>query len=210
MFGILLLSSVAAAPSFFIKQATDFDVKVSCENAGGFCSGASVCFLTTSYPNSTVLINNQSMTNSNNGYFNYTLSQGQTSVIGEYSARTGCEDGNASATTTFTYEVNPTGLEATSVLDNPEVILLFLLSLTLLGLGIYFENSAIGFMGSVTLLLSGIYTMIYGLNNVTNLYTQGVGITLIALSLIFMFASAFDWLNWGESAGGEESGGEEE
>lgn len=195
--GIFFLSFIAAAPSFYVTQNTPFDIKVSCENQGGFCSGAATCKLTVSYPNSTVLVDNQNMTNLLNGYFNYTLTPAQTLLIGEYSARTGCDDGNASATTTFTYEVNPTGAEARSVFENPIIIILIILAFIFIGMGIYFTNPSLGFMGSIILLLSGIYTMIYGFNNITNLYTQGAGISLIGLAIIFLFVSAYEWLGWG-------------
>jgi hypothetical protein len=43
-------------------------------------------------------------------------------------------------------------------------------------------------------LLGGIYTMIYGFNNVTNLYTRGVAITLIGIGVAFMISSAYEWV----------------
>ena len=36
--------------------------------------------------------------------------------------------------------------------------------------------------------------MIYGFDNVTDIYTRGVGLTFIGMGFIFMFTSAYEWL----------------
>lgn len=195
--GIFLVSFASAIdPSFFLKENEPFDLKVSCENAGNFCSGASICNITISSPDSTTIVDNAAMTNLNNGYFNYTLTDSQTSPTGYYSARTGCVDGNASATTTFYFEVTPTGSKQVSILDNALLIFLATLAIIFLILGISFGNPSLGFIGSILLLLAGIYTMIYGFGDVANLYTRGAGIAIIGLGIIFLFSSAYEWLSW--------------
>jgi len=109
--GILFISLVSAQPNFYVGESTNYEIKVSCENQGNFCSGSATCNITLVYPNSSLLVDNQAMTNLNNGYFNYPLIPSQTTPTGEFTGRTGCTDGNLSATTTFNYEVNPTGTE---------------------------------------------------------------------------------------------------
>ena len=67
------------------------------------------------------------------------------------------------------------------------------LATLLLVLGFYLNLVSLGFIGSIMFLLSGIYTMIYGLNDIMNLYTRGIAIALIGLGFIFMYFSAYEW-----------------
>jgi|TARA_R100000750_G_scaffold62840_1_gene58453 hypothetical protein len=189
--------------NFFVKENTDYDVKVSCENQGNFCSSSVACNVTFVYPNSTILIDNQEMTNLNNGYFNYSLIPAQTIPVGKYSGRTGCTDGNVSATTTFNYEVTSTGIKGESIFNNPSLIFFGILSFAFLFLGVYFSNPSMGFIGSIIFLLMGVYMMIYGFNNITDFYTRGAAISIIGLGFIFMFASAYEWMGLGNEFGNE-------
>lgn len=106
----LLVGIVCAETNLFVPQSDDYNLQISCENNGNFCTASATCNLTINYANSSTLINNQLMSNMNNGYFNYSLNENQTSVKGEYSARVTCIDGTLNDTSTFIYEVNPEGI----------------------------------------------------------------------------------------------------
>jgi len=61
-----------------------------------------------------MLIDNQLMTNLNNGYHNYTLNTNQTLILGEYSSSVFCKDGDFNGYSVFNYFINPSGYEITT------------------------------------------------------------------------------------------------
>jgi ABC-type transport system involved in cytochrome c biogenesis permease subunit len=65
-----------------------------------------------------------------------------------------------------------------------------------------------GFIGSIMFLLIGVYTMIYGFDNVNNLYTQGAAIVFLGMGILFMFLSALEWVM--DTDDEDTFGGEEE
>lgn len=194
---LLLIPLVSAAPSFTFKQHEPADLKISCFDLNKtLCQAGTSCFVTVQYPNMADLVKNQSLTFQED-YYNVTLQP--LNETGIYSVVARCT-GITSAFSTFTFEVTPTGKSQTSILDNPMLLILALLAIMLIGMGAYFHNPWFGFVGAIMFLLGGMYTLIYGFNNVTDFYTQGIGITLIGLGFVFMFTAAYEWI-WG----GEES-----
>lgn len=107
---VMLIPLVMGATEFFVDKDVVYDIKVSCDKDGGLCTATAECNLTINYPNSTILLDNQRMDNLNNGYFNYTLNENQTTPSGEYRTRVSCLDGGLNDTANFIYEVNPTGI----------------------------------------------------------------------------------------------------
>ena len=91
------------------------------------------------------------------------------------------------------YDVTPTGKIQTSIFNNPIILILGLIGMGMILFSVSKGLSFIGFIGSVMFLLLGVYIMIYGFNNTTDLYTRGVSMVFIGVGLIFMFASAYDW-----------------
>jgi len=197
IFGIFLISLASASPSFYVKQYEPYDITFSCTDDSqplGFCSPTTECNITIIYPNSTTMVNNQNATNLFNGKFNYSLDSSQTSINGKYIVRVGCSGNGLNNSGDFTYEVNPLGKESKSFSLNPILIFLTIFAFIFIGLGIWIKIPALGFIGAILLILAGMYTMIYGFGDVTNLYTRGVGIALLGLGLIFMISSAYEWL----------------
>ena len=191
---LLLIPMISADPSFTFQQNGATNLKISCFDVNNtLCSSATDCYLTVQYPDLTTdLVKNGTLTFQSD-YYNYTLPSLNESGI--YSVVVRCE-GTDNAFSTFTFEVTPTGKPQTSILDNPMLIVLALLGLLLVGFGAYFSNPWFGFIGSIMFLFGGIYTMVYGFNNVTDLYTRGIGVTFIGLGFIFMFTAAYEWV-WG-------------
>jgi len=107
---LFLISFISADTAFFIPKNNDYCIKFSCELNGGLCSAGAACNLSINYPNSSQLVSNINTTNLNNGYFEYCLNSTYTSINGEHQARASCIDGGLNDTSTFTYEVNPTGI----------------------------------------------------------------------------------------------------
>lgn len=199
--GIFLITLASASPSFYVTQYKPYDITFSCTDDSqplGFCSASTNCNITIIYPNSTIMVDNQNTTNLLNGKFNYSITSAQTNLNGEYTVRAGCSGNGLNNSADFTYEVNPTGREGKSVLNNSVLIFLVVLAFAFIGFGIGFKIPTLGFIGSILLILSGMYTMIYGFDNIANLYTQGVAISLLGLGFIFMLSSAYEWFAWGE------------
>jgi hypothetical protein len=190
---LFLIPIVAAESSYIFKQNQRASLKISCIDINkSLCNSATNCYLTVHYPGNalTDLVKNVSLTY-NYDYYNYTLPVLNTT--GDYTAKVWC-DGTQDGFSTFAFQVTPTGTVQTSILDNPVLLIFVGLALLMVILGVSFSNSMFGFIGSIMFLLGGVYTMIFGFNNVTDLYTRGVAITLIGMGFIFMFISAYEWL----------------
>lgn len=111
LIALFLVSAVSAEPSYVFKKDSNVDLKISCfDNQNNFCNNNTICQLNINYPNQSNLVSNGTMS-FNNNFFNLTLDANQTKVSGEYSVIASCQ-GNLSAFSTFTYEINPTGIRA--------------------------------------------------------------------------------------------------
>ncbi|KKM06324.1 hypothetical protein LCGC14_1745100, partial [marine sediment metagenome] len=60
---VLPMISAQEEPKFLTKVGVELDYKDNCFNNGTFCNPTSLCNLTVLYPNSTILLDNQPMTN---------------------------------------------------------------------------------------------------------------------------------------------------
>ena len=114
LLGIFLINIVSAAePSYIFKQNDEVDLKVSCyETDFSFCESSTTCNITILYPDNSLLIDNNEMTNNVN-YFNITIPENQINVLGEYSAAASCV-GTYNGFSTFNFEVTPTGTKPTT------------------------------------------------------------------------------------------------
>lgn len=114
MFVFLLVGMVgfssALDSSFYISKTTNYSIKYGCSLDGNICGPSVSCFMTIRYPNGTLLVNNGSAENLNNGYFQYNLTDSQTNLSGEYQGIVRCTNRTLSDTQTFMYEVNPGGI----------------------------------------------------------------------------------------------------
>ena len=173
------------------KLNQNIDLMQTCSNC------TSINITSVLYPNSTIMIENVNMTKDGTKY-NYTLSGSYITIPGQYIVN-GVGDLNGEDTVwSYIFNVNPTGRIETSILENPMLIILGLIGLALVIFGAAKGIPWFGFIGSIMFLLLGVYTMIYGFNNITSMYTRGVSITILGMGIIFMFASAYEWLYGGE------------
>lgn len=93
------------------------------------------------------------------------------------------------------FKITTSGGDAGSVLNNPVLIIMVVLGMGLVVVGVRMGIPWFGFIGSVMFLLSGTYTMIYGLGDIADMYSRGIAITLLGMGFIFMFSSAYEWLS---------------
>ena len=183
IFGIILFSmtSVLALDSQGTFQQYE-EVRIA-----QVCNDATYITISSiAYPNSTVAVSPINMTSAGSGEFYYLFNL--TNDYGRYDVR-GISDGCEKTFATY-FEITPFGKLGV-------LIFLVVLSFIFLGFGMALKIPPLGFIGSVLLILSGMYTMIYGISDVANLYTRGVAIALLGLGFILMVASAYEWLSFG-------------
>lgn len=190
--GLFVLLALPLISGKIYKQFSTIDVRVSCTYNGTFCASPTICNITIDYPNSSLMIDNENMTVTGNGRPFYRLPD--TTITGTYEYSSTCCRGTECDDHSSNFKITSTGVIQTSILENPIIIILIALGLALLILGVYLTVPALAFFAALMFLLGGIYTMIYGFNNVTDLYTRGIAITLIGIGIIFMFLTVYEWM----------------
>lgn len=95
------------------KQGQAVDLQIPCIVSGGNCDNNYLCNLTTNYPNSILLVNNQLMQNQSS-FYNYTFISGDLNVSGLYPNTMVCSNGVFNGTERFVFEVTPTGTSLTT------------------------------------------------------------------------------------------------
>jgi hypothetical protein len=119
------------------------------------------------------------------GEFTYLLNSGLTSKLGTYVARGNCDG----YTWVFDFEVTTTG--GNMNLSLWVSLILLLVSLTIFIISIISDNQYIGFLGGVGFIVSGVYTMVYGLGSLSDMCTRTISIIIIAFGFIVFFISSF-------------------
>lgn len=122
---ILILGSsiLEVNAELVFEKGNNVDIKVPCFNNGELCSSSALCNLTTTYPNNSLVVDNQVMTNSIS-YFNYTISGSLVNENGDYQNTVFCEDGSNKDFTTFSFLITSTGTD----LGTGESLLYFILT----------------------------------------------------------------------------------
>ena len=215
LFVILSLSLVVAQPPFealdttdglaievpitdYLQQYQDFKFHVHVQNSSNgvpmySSNGEEECFLHLYNTTGSHLVESEMGADGNGVDYDLRVLGGNFSVPGQYAVVIWCNNSFQGDFLEFPIMVTPTGEEQKSILNNPVVLILLILAVTLVIIGVYFRVPAIGFLGAILFLLAGMYVLIYGFNSVTNLYTRGSGITIIALGMFFMIVSAYEW-----------------
>ena len=174
--GIFLISMASASLGKFEQY--------ECINIKTILNATSVNISTISYPNGTVAVSNQAMSKTAST-FNYTFCN--TSTTGTYIYDYFTDEGKVYVND---FEITPMGKLGV-------LIFLAVFAFIFIGLGIGLKMPPLGFIGAILLVLAGMYTMIYGLCDVSNLYTRGIAISLLGLGAIFIISSAYEWLTEG-------------
>jgi hypothetical protein len=112
LFALMLLVLPLVSADVY-EAETNISLTQSCYNNGTYCSGSAVCNISVFSPTGEVLVNNLEMTNQN-AFFNYTLSDSNTSEFGDYEYRIMCEDSGLSNFGIFAFEVTPSGTSPTT------------------------------------------------------------------------------------------------
>lgn len=188
--GLMMFTLVSAADDqYYGKQYEDVTITETCADEGFHCDATFTCNITIVDPNQKIVVLNAAMTR-NETIYNYTFTS--TDVLGEYKIKTYC--GN----TTFsgenldgTLDVTTTGKESSFAIN----IFLILVSLGLFILALYMNNHAIGFISGILFCITGMYTMIYGIGNLADLYTRSMAYTVIAFGSFVVLIAGYEWLS---------------
>ncbi len=184
--GIFILSLAAAA----VSDLGDFK-RFECVNLPQTCPDCTYNNITriTTDSKSTIVLGEVVMTRDDT-YYNYSFCN--TTVLGEYIVNGFGDEGGVKDTWEYKFHITETGKEEVSVLNNPVIIILMSLALVFLFIGIKTGTIWFGFMSAIMFVLGGVYTTIYGFNDITNMYTQGIGIALIGVGITIMFISVYE------------------
>jgi len=155
-----------------------------------------------SYPNRTFAINSQTLMIKNGDDYSYNFSN--TITPGNYIVYGVCDESGTKTNWVYDFYVNPTGRTSGSVFDNSFLIIILGIALLLTIAGIITKEATFGFIGSILFLIIGIYTMIYGFDDVTNMYTRSVAIVFIGIGIVTMFSSAYEFIETGGVSNDEE------
>lgn len=104
---IITLLGVGSALNF--EQNSNIDLKVPCQFNGSNCDSTAVCNASVAYPNGSLMIENQLLTNGGNGVPNISISD--SSVLGTYIVSAVCTQSGISGGTVFEFEISRTGTQ---------------------------------------------------------------------------------------------------
>lgn len=105
---VLPMISAQEEPKFLTKVGVELDYKDNCFNNGTFCNPTSLCNLTVLYPNSTILLDNQPMTNQLS-FHNFTFTGEEINAVGFYQSIVICKDGSVEGADTPIFQATITG-----------------------------------------------------------------------------------------------------
>lgn len=193
-----LVSAIAQEDiSYFFKSGENFDIKRECFFDGYPCDpGTYDCNLTVYYPNMTTYFANGIMTGGT-AYWNYTVYP--TNIPqGNYRCSMYCSDGVYNGSEVFWIQVNGTGDDR----NNTLLYLMVIGAIFCLFIAMKFENEYLGFLSGGLFIVTGVYTMIYGISYLSNMYTQAVSFTSLGLGIIFSVIAGYKIIEGNANSGG--------
>jgi len=202
---ILLALPLISSQTYQVKQELNF--KVPFEVDGSIPSASAWCNVTIDYPNGYYLKQNVSMTNLNNGDFNYTLTAEELNEIGEYDWRAFCCDGSNCAAGYGSFELTPSGSDA---INSGEGLTLVLSIISILIIAVLFFifsfkvssfPSKLIFMGTALILFIVVIAFIMvtfgqilgGYDALINTYSSFFWVAGFMLFVVFLFLMLCLW-----------------
>jgi hypothetical protein len=134
----------------------------------------------------------------------YTYSFCNTTQSGTYNVNGYGDAGGAMTKWNYVFEVTPSGGAES---NTAFFLILIAISLGLLLLGFTFHNYIFSFIAGLSFAITGVYGMIYGYGDVTNLYSRMMSYIIIGIGMIITVVSAFEFA--GASEGGKSNEGED-
>ena len=146
-------------------------------------------------PDSSVLIINSNM-GKNGVNYNYTFCG--TNTLGTYTVTTCGDKDGIFQCAVYNFEVTPAGGPES---NTSFFILIAVFAVCLLILSFIFKNYIFSFLSGIGFLICGVYGMIYGFGDITNLYTRMVAFIIIGFGGIITIISALDLISNVEGPG---------
>lgn len=195
MFGMLM--ALPLITSQLYQKETDIDLKIPFIVNGSAASSSATCNISITYPNSSYLARNESMTNLNNGDFNYTIESTNSTTMGNYDLTVFCCDGTNCAVGQDNFEITYTGKKLdtqTSILYVVLLaILIFFLIFTLIGIAklpskdIVTDDNLIIDINKLKYLRPVLYMVCWGLLLAIVFITSNISIAYLPDSLLGNF-----------------------
>jgi hypothetical protein len=204
---LFIMASVSAASSISISRLTynyrvgsPIEIRNPCYYNGNNCPSATNCNITVYDPSNVVIVNNQQMTYGG-PYFNYTL-PGLNYSIGSYKCDMVCTYSGVSGSQRFYLDIGSGG--STSLF-----LILAFASLLILVVAIVMKNEYIGFASGALFIITGLFSIIYGIGNLSNMYTDSIGYVSLGLGLMFLVAAGYSAASGSGLFSGEDEGYED-
>lgn len=168
-----------------IKQGEPYRLTFPCEDANGLCPTTSICRASAFKPDQSQFFNNLTAT-FNGTYYNVTIPG--VHPLGLYRNEVVCYNGSAWGFDTIWIKITPTG--DTRGFSLP--IILGLGGFILLFTALFYRNPYFGIISGFLFGLAGVYLVIYGINDIADLYTRGLGWVSIGIGIIFIIVGAYE------------------
>ena len=189
-FIFLALPLIIAQEDPIFQFNKEFDLKRPCSDNGFFCDSNYECNVTLIYPDGSLLINNQVMTNQVS-FRNITISRINNNQLGVLEAIESCNNVTRAGLETFEVTITADGKKFQAF---PNQFFILILGLVMVGVGFVTERLRMfKHLGSILLIIVGIITLYPGYNfiNYSTLLGKALGIILIGLGFYFWIEDSF-------------------
>lgn len=167
-----------------VQQSSCINLKQLCGN----CTSVNITSIVYR-SNASTLLSSVAMTNSGTEY-NYTFCN--TATLGEYIVNGNYIESGETKTWVYNFTVTPTGDDR----DNTLPLFILLSAGAILVVALFIKNEYLGFISGVLFLIGGIYVLINGLGNLSDLYTQSVGLVTLGVGMFLIVISGLEALNY--------------
>jgi len=205
IFLMAILPIVSSAVDYLGTESIGTFKQGECMNIIQTCSTCTYVNLSrVLYPNSGPALGEVKMTKTGT-YYNYTFCN--TGYLGVYSVNGHGDLDGREEVFAYTFSITPAG----GAENNTTIfIILSVIAIVLLLLSFIFHNYIFSVIAGFAFLGTGVYGMIYGFGDITNLYTRIIAYIIIALGGIITIVSALDLLKESSEGGDSYSYSEEE
>ena len=183
--GMFLISSTLAVEQSWgtIKGGDCIELTMPCDN----CTYNNITSIL--YPNKTnYALRGEYLMDQSGTLYNYSFCD--TLLLGKYTVSGHGDLDGRDTIWTANFESTSTGKLPNNVIP----IFLLISGIVLLVLGIVIQNPPIGFFSGVLFIMVGMYLMIYGFGDITDLYTRAFAFVVLAFGLLTVILSGFSWL----------------
>ena len=192
--------SIFTASSYgTFKSGQPVSLIQTCDNDTSICTSCNITSIRN--PNSDIVFRDATMTK---GLADFNYSFDNTSMFGIYTVTGSCWDSSSSAIGNWIYHF--TIQSANPAEDNTSIFIVFgLLAIGLLIFSLVMRNYIFSILSGFAFLGLGVYGMINGIADITNVYTKMASVIIIGFGIIITIVSSLEFINENSDWGTEES-----